>query len=523
MIPIARTISLAVALPLASFIYSQPAIQWQRCLGGGENDEAVAIQPTTDAGYIVAGFTLSTDGDVIGQHGGGNNDAWVVKLDSIGSIVWQRCLGGTGSDNAYDICQTVDGGFVMAGNAGIGNGDVVGIHTGGHDAWIVKLDSGGVIQWQNCLGGSSGDDAFSIEQTLDGGFVVGGNTDSDNGDVSGQHGSDDAWVVKLDDMGEIQWQKCLGGALGDYAFSLKSTVDGGYVMVGITESNNGDVSGNHGGRDVWAVKMDASGALEWQRCLGGSNDDEAHSVMQTLDGGFVIAGFTQSIDGDVVGSNGLDAWVIKLDSTGVLDWQRCLGGSQGDRAYSIEQTEDGGFILAGSAGSSNGDVSGSHGGTDAWLVKLDASGGLVWQKCLGGSDTDRAFALRTTGDNGLVVAGETYSDDGDVSGYHEGTFYRSDAWVVKLGPVEVGITEQPTRFFSVAPNPTRGVIRLEFYGGFNPLQAAVLDPAGRSVSQFHANGLTAFALDLSNLKSGPYMVQILFADGSVATQRIIRE
>jgi len=294
-----------------SFAQQAPAIQWQKCLGGTESDYANSIQPTPDGGYIVAGFTNSTNGDVTGKHGG--YDAWVVKINSTGSLQWQKCLGGTSFDEAKSIQSTPDGGYIVAGYTQSTNGDVTGNH-GGADAWVVKLSSTGSLQWQKCLGGTGADEAWSIQPTPDGGYIMAGYTDSTDGDVTGNHGLNDAWVVKLSSTGSLQWQKALGGMNGDFANSIKPTPDGGYIVAGYNYSNNGDVTGNHGDADVWVVKLSSTGSLQWQKCLGGTYTDIAQSIQPTPDGGYIVAGDTKSTDGDITGNHGDfdDAWVVKL-------------------------------------------------------------------------------------------------------------------------------------------------------------------------------------------------------------------
>jgi hypothetical protein len=177
----------------------------------------------------------------------------------------------------------------------------------------VKLNSSGDIEWQKCLGGTNWDVAYTIQQTSDGRFIVAGYTESNDGDVSGNHGNSDYWVVKLDSSGDILWQKCLGGTSWDFANSIQQTSDGGFIVAGYTESNDGDVSGNHGGSDAWVVKLNSSGDIEWQKCLGGTGDEYVNSIKQTSDGGFIVAGCTKSNDGDVLGNHGNDdSWVVKL-------------------------------------------------------------------------------------------------------------------------------------------------------------------------------------------------------------------
>jgi hypothetical protein len=400
-------------------------IQWQKCLGGTDSENAYTIRATNDGGYIVAGNGESHNGDVTGHHG--NGDAWLVKLNSAGGIQWQKCLGGSKFDIAYALQTTNDGGYIVAGETASSDGDVSGDH-GGVDAWIVKLNSTGGIQWQKCIGGSDWDEAFAIQTTNDGGYIMAGGTYSTNGDASGNHGSEDVWVVKLSNAGDIQWQKCLGGSAKDVAKSIHLTNDGGYVLTGSTSSSDGDVSGNHGNNDVWTVKLDSLGEIQWQKSAGGSDDDIAYSVQTTSDGGYITAGYTYSNADDGSGNHGkTDAMMVKLDPAGAVEWLKYLGGSNDDSG-TFYSTTDGGYILVGTTSSNNGNVSGNHGGQDAWVVKLNDVGDIQWQKCLGGSNDDAATSVEFTGDGGYLLSGSSNSNNGDVSGNHGG----QDAWIVKL-------------------------------------------------------------------------------------------
>jgi len=405
-----------------------PDIAWAKCFGGRDFEHGFEVQQTDDGGYIIAAQTQTTadDGDVTGNKGG--YDVWIVKLDGSGNLVWQKCLGGSSGDYARSIQQTSDGGYIVAGMTYSNDKDVNGNH-GEADAWIVKLDSLGNIQWQKCLGGSKNDYAYSIQQTRDGGYIFAGETWSNDGNVSGMKGLYDAWIVKLNSLGDLIWQKCLGGTAGDKATSIRETDDGGFIVVGQTWSNDGDFSGNHGESDAWVAKLNPSGILQWLKRFGGSHDDAALSVQQTIDGGYIVAGGSVSNDGDVSGNSGeTDLWVFKLDSLGNMQWQRCYGGSNHDYGNCIQNTDDGGYIIVGGTMSNDVDVSGNHGDYDFWIVKLDSAGNLQWQKCLGGSGIDLGRSIRQTDDGGYVIAGSTESDDHDVTG-NKGA---SDVWLVKL-------------------------------------------------------------------------------------------
>jgi hypothetical protein len=266
-----------------------------------------------------------------------------------------------------------------------------------------------------------------------------GGSPSVDGDVTGNHGLTDFWIVKLDTTGDIQWQKSLGGSgydRTDYDQSICQTADGGYIVAGYSNSNDGDVSGNHGGYDYWIVKLNSNGHVQWQKCLGGSNDDLATSIKQTADGGYIVAGYSNSNHGDVSGNHGgnNDCWVVKLDASGNIQWQKCLGGTYDEVASSVQQTADGGYIVGGHSNSNDGDVNGNHGSfNDAWLVKLNVSGNIQWQKCLGGTYDEGANAVQQTADGGYVAVGLSDSNnDGDVSGNHGYPLGTEDYWIVKL-------------------------------------------------------------------------------------------
>ena len=508
-----KRIALVLLILVSIYSNAQPSITWQKCLGGSDVEKGNSIQKTSDGGYILVGETSSDNGDVSGNHG--STDVWLVKLTSLGAIEWQKCLGGSLIELCSSIQQTSDGGYILTGDTQSNNGDVSG-NLGNYDAWVVKLTSEGVIEWQKCFGGSLDDAGRSIQQTTDGGYILTGNTVSNNGDVSGNRGGTDVWVVKLTSLGVIQWQKCLGGSLIDQCFSIQQTTDGGYVLTGITQSNNGDVSGNHGNYDVWVVKLTSLGVIEWQKCLGGSLFDQCSSIQQTTDGGYILTGYTQSNNGDVSGHHGggYDVWVVKLTSLGVIQWQKCLGGSGFDIGDSIQQTTDGGYILNGHTGSNFGDVSGIHEDYDAWVVKLTSLGVIQWQKCLGGNSTDYGRNIQQTSDGGYILTGRTLSNDGDVSGNH-GNY---EAWVVKLSST-LGL-EEPSynNLVKLYPNPVQNVLNLKTENKFINLSYTIIDGLGRIVLNGKLNEVDT-TISVEQLSKGIYYLKL--TDNS--TNKFIKE
>ncbi|RCR70525.1 hypothetical protein [Larkinella punicea] len=410
----------------------QPQIAWQKNWGGSGDDGAAAITATADGGYVVAGQTLSNDGDIAGNHG--SSDGLVFRVNSAGTVVWKKVLGGSGEDQFLGITGMADGGFVVTGITYSNDGDVSGNH-GSADLWVVRLTGGGDIVWKKTLGGSAIDWGFAITIATDGGIVVAGRTHSTDGDPSGfKGGLGDFWIVKLTDSGTIVWQKTLGGSIGEEAFAITATSDGGVVAVGYTFSNNGDVTDHKGSTitsDFWVVKLNSTGGLVWQKSFGGSGEEYARSITKTADGGFLVAGRTESNDYDVSGNHGsFDFWVIKITSTGNLVWQKTLGGSAFDEVYGIVALADGGCVVAGHTSSNNGDVIGYHGNQDTWVARLAGDGTLAWQKPLGGSGSDGCRALALTADHGYLLAGSTNSTNGDVVNNRG----NQDAWVVKLLP-----------------------------------------------------------------------------------------
>ncbi len=412
------------------FVGSQRMITWAKTYGGSFEDAAMAITQTSDGGYAVAGYSFSNDGDVTGNHG--MADFWVVKVDSDGNLQWQRNYGGSEDDRAYDIKQTADGGFILVGNTKSTNGDITveSAHHGGYDIWVLKIDALGDIQWQRCFGGSLNDYGTSI-QIISSGYVVAGYALSSNGNLTGNNGSADVWVFTIDNTGTLTRQANFGGPATDSATSIQQTSDGGYIVAAHTQSNSGDVSGNNGAMDAWIIKLNSSLSITNSTCLGGTLDDQANAIRQTGDGGYIVAGYANSGNGDVVGQHNAgtaDQWVVKLSGSLAIQWQRCLGGSSNDFAEAVRIANDGGYIVAGYTSSSDGDIAGKHGQEDVWIVKLTASGAIQWGKCFGGDDNDRANSVYPASDGGFIVAGYSNSTNGDVT-FNHGI---SDFFLVKV-------------------------------------------------------------------------------------------
>ena len=375
---------LGIALLINAIGFSQgtplksPSIQWQRTFESGS--AANCIQQTSEGGYIAAGYMTYEEGKVTNHHGG--KDVLVIKLDNSGNLQWQKALGGSMDDEANSIQQTSDGGFIVVGNTNSIDGDFTNKKKDkGFDYWVIKLDESGNIQWQKRYGGEGADFAKSVQQTLDGGYIVAGSSRSNFKNIERgllQGFNDENWILKLSEKGDVQWQNVFGGKGYDNPESIQQTKDKGYIIAG--ESNKSIIL-SESDYNFSVIKLNEKGVIQWQKSLGGTNDDEAYSVKQTSNGDYIVAGTTQSIDGDVTNIPGgsQDFWIVKLNDAGDILWQKAFGETAKDIAYSIQQTEDGGYILAGSTGVED---------IDAIIIKLDEKGTIEWQKNMGGSEYD---------------------------------------------------------------------------------------------------------------------------------------
>ncbi len=427
----------------------QPGIEWSLTLGGNGDDFAHAAIQASDGGYVVAGET--------GSSGAGGQDVWLVKLDSDGVEEWARTFGGQLDDIGYDVQQTADGGYIVAGEThsfsagGTGSGSK-------SDYWLIKTDAFGQEEWNQTYGNielrgardlTTTDVAHGVKQTTDSGYIVAGS--SENGR------SQDVWLVKTDSKGDMQWESQFGGELEDKAFGVLETADGGYVAAGKTDSFGA------GGSDYWLIKTDSTGEEQWTKTFGGEYNDEARAVVQTMDGGYALGGFSWSF-----GAGLSDFWLVKTDESGDEEWNRSFGGVPRDAAHSLQQTKDGGYVMAGWSES-------FPGGDHFWVVKVGPFGNKQWDNTYGRSSGARA--VQQTADGGYVVAGWT----GPLEGVR-------DIWVVKIlaedpaeagptGPVTVLENSGPAHITSAAVGfnvpgstaPHQFYYRGRFLGTDNPL------------------------------------------------------
>lgn len=492
-----------ILLGLRIFVFAQPTIMWQNCIGGSESEGFQSIEVTEDNQLLFVGSTYSNDGDVSGNHG--RSDIWAGKLDHNGILLWNKCYGGSRWEYGDAMDYTSDGGMIIAGQTDSNDGDISGF-IGYVDYWVVKTDSSGNIEWEKCYGGTYVDKAYAVKQTPDNGFIIAGKTNSNDGDVSGNHGNDDCWIVKTDSLGNIEWQKCLGGSDNDYANDI-CIVNDGYIVLICSESDDGDVTGNHGNDDYWIVKLDNLGNIIWQKCLGGSSADWGKSISATTDNGCIAIGVTFSNDGDISNNTGeTDYWVVKLDEFGNLEWEKCYGfGSDNsiDHGHDIYKTLEGGYIIGGYSF----DYSTCYDEWDYWIIKIDSIGIIEWEKCLGGTAKDFLYSVLQDMNGDFIAAGNTRSNDGDVSGNHG----VADSWIVKLGnPNNVfEMKRKPNIDYLLYPNPSNSTITIEL-GNIekHPFDLKIYNIRGELVKVVKNNIGTSIEFGIEELKKGLYLFQI---------------
>jgi len=352
-------------------------IQWSQSYGDIGDDWGYAVIQTADRGFVLAGTTFNNET--------GDYDAWLVKTDTSGMPQWDQLYGSYADDWAYTIIQTADGGFAFAGTTYSGS-----FGLGEWDGWLVKTDASGEYQWDQLYGTDEDDEVYAIIQTADGGFALTGTT------FDNETGNYDAWLVKTDVGGDQQWDQIFGSYEDDWGYAVIQTADGGFVLAGTTFNNE------TGDNDAWLLKTDASGEYQWDQLYGTDEADEAYAAIQTADGGFALTGTTfDNETGDY------DAWLVKTDASGEYQWDQLYGTDKDDEAYAAIQTTDGGFALAGYTDSSGVGV------WDAWLVKTDASGVVEWTQTYGDEEDNWVESVIQTADGKFVLAGTTFNNETD--------------------------------------------------------------------------------------------------------------
>ena len=438
---------LAICLTV-KFLYSQaPGILWQNTLQGSKSDLPYSVVNAADGAYFISGISNSESSPDKSENNKGEfdyYDYWVVKMSNSGYVLWENTIGGKRDETNSVVCSTPDGGCIVGGTSqSTATGDKTETSIGGEgdvDFWVLKLDASGNISWQNTIGGTGSDQMRNILATEDGGFLLIGESNSNSGFDKSENGFGgyDFWVVKIDAMGTVVWNKTYGGNLDDLPLSIFQTTDDNYIIAG---SSTSGVSGNKttpnkGNSDFWVIKIDNVGNVLWQRSYGTSKLDHFSDAEQTIDGGIILVGYTNAgITGDkTVATFGMnDYWVIKANAIGDIQWQLGAGGNKDDWADAVSISNSGNIYIGGSSmsGVSGNKTVASLGGTfDSWILKLDASGNIVWQKDIQGNDSDYFGDMVVNDENELVAA--VYSFSSNSNDKFEPWYGLYDYWIFKL-------------------------------------------------------------------------------------------
>ena len=355
--------------------------------------------------------------------------------------IWDKTLGGDSNDEEQDIIATSDGGYIIVGTSSSGIfEDKSEISKGGFDYWVVKINSKGQKVWDKTFGGKYYDEALSVVASTDGGFLIAGTSNSDiSGDKTeaSKGGKEyDFWIVKINNNGQKIWDKTFGGDGYDFAKSIISTSDGGFVIAGTSTSNiSGDKSqGNNGREDCWIIKINSSGQKIWDKTFGGKDAEHINQIITTLDGGFMVSGYVSSANAVMVGNpfGAEKFWLLRINGSGDKVWDKLYYGGSGVGESSIVSTNDGGFIFVGSSdyGIWGDKTEASKGGSDYWVVKINGMGEKDWDKTFGGKDEDSANAIISTSNGEFLIGGiSTSQSSGDKTESSRGF---SDYWIIKI-------------------------------------------------------------------------------------------
>lgn len=440
---------LGIKLPLKA--QNGPTLAWDKAFGGTGSDRLISTILTSDGGFLLGGFTNSGISGDKTQASKGNDDFWIVKTDANGNKQWDKTYGGQAEDHLTGMIQTTDGGYLLGGFTSSGiSGDVSRGNYGDSNYWILKIDANGTKLWDKTFIGNSSDILYALKSTSDGGFILGGTSSSPAGaDKSepnkGLYYTTDFWIIKLDNLGNKVWDRTIGGRESEDLYDLQQTADGGYLLGGYSGSRVGlDKSqSSFGSVDYWLVKLDGNGTKLWDRTFGGAQADHLNRISETKDGGYILGGFSNSdTTGNKTTANkgSADYWVIKVDGGGNKIWEKSFGGNKGEIITAIEQTPDGGYLLLGASESGvGGDKSEAQiGENDFWIIKIDASGNKIWDKTLGGSNTDSPNFIKQLATGEIVLSGSSDSGkSGTKTSPSKGNY---DYWFLKLNAPCTGFT-----------------------------------------------------------------------------------
>lgn len=506
-----------VAFLLTSNFYQAQDIKidWTKYFGG-ERGLAKRIIKSSDGGFLIVGNTESEHPEAVGFKG--KTDGYVVKVNANFDLEWSKVFGTAFGDYIKDVKQTRDGGYIFVGWVGIK----------AYDLWAVKLDYLGNIIWDKNFGGSEYDYAESVEETQNGKFIITGSTRSSDGDVSQNLGYSDYWVVTLDTDGSLISEKSFGGSENDFGMASVINSDGTFLIAGESLSKNYNVNCRKPvltcESDFWIFKSNSSNTIEWTQCFGseryGANYfNRANDIIQTTDNGYVIVG--SGYDSWVANTFGKsDFWIRKIDANGNLEFKNFYGGSKHDKAYSVKQTLDGGYIIVGESRSSDDQVNTEHLipsyiKQNGWIVKTDKTGNLEWQKVIGGSGYDLIYDVIELSLNNYIVVGRSWSNDYDFKESEGRGFWASK---ISVTP-SLNINNNSLTQLTVYPNIVDNTLFIKTKSQIKSVE--ITDVNGRKINNFYSSKKIE-SLDVTSLSSGVYFLTL--SDGfNTSIKKIIKK
>lgn len=531
-----KCLTLAFLLISNHFLAAQD-IQWQQVLGGVHSEYLYDVKATPDYGFLLIGSSFSEDSGNKSGKGQGDLDYFLWKMDESGKMEWQKTFGGSGSDYLYSASLTKEGGYILGGSSDSPkSGDKQEDGFGNMDFWILKLDPTGEEEWQITLGGIGNDQLQSIQQTPDGGFIIGGSSDSSpipskeggtsgSGEISiklqNSFGSFDYWVIKLSADGEVEWEKTFGGMFSDQLKTVLITEDG-YLIGG---TSNSIISGNKsakelGMNDYWIIKLDTDGNQEWQRAYGGEGDESLAQILET-ENGFLLAGSSNSKTSENKKSdsvNGTDFWLVEIDKQGEMSWDNTYDIGQWDMLVNVTKSEDNTFLLGGYASTETlGKRTDNKGINDFVAIKINHRGEMLWNKTIGGNGTDQLKGLTQTRDGGYILAGNSDSKKSDDK--DKASIGGNDYWVVKLGNEKKSAEER--QLVEIYPNPTYQYTNIIISEEFKEAEVQVFNLNGQKLQQ-NRLPYRSTPVDLQGYPPGVYIFKIS-VDGVMEDVKVIKK
>jgi hypothetical protein len=455
-------------IPLFSSFPAYPQNTFEKCYGGSNEDQSFSVIQTSDSGYIIAGFTRS--------FGASYSDAYLIKTDINGNILWYKLYGGWYEDDALSVKQTADGGFILAGGTW-------SFGSGAEDIYLIRTDENGNLIWDKTYGGSEIDVAMSVSQTGDSGFIIAGCT------LSYGKGLSDVYLIRTDINGDTIWTKTYGGAEFDRGNFVIQTNEGGFIITGSTSSFGNSLE------DIYIIRTDMNGDTLWTKIFGGTYNDYGSCILQTTEDRFVFTGTT------VVQPNDCRVFLFMINNSGDSIWKQTFFKTGKDEGYSVASVNDGGYIITGST------YYARSGGFDVYLIKTDENGNLIWDRTFGGSGDEIGRSVIQSNDGGYVISGYTNSfglglndvyviktdSSGNINGFNHYSLHESNGIVI-------------------FPNPATDVIyiKLEKIPDWEEAEINIASVSGEIIC--HSRKLTGedlkSGIDISGLGSGVYTIQV---------------